>query len=52
MLTSAKKKIFLENFYNSNFSSAALFVYKLFIWGNFTPPQLFNVHKESQLEKG
>ena len=34
-----------------NFSSVALFVQKLFRWGNFTPPQLFNVHKKAQLGK-
>ena len=28
-----------------NFNSVALFVQKLFRWGNFTPPHLFNVHK-------
>ena len=30
-----------------NFSSVALFVQTLFSWGNFTPPQLFNVHKKT-----
>ena len=35
-----------------NFSSVALFVQKLFRWGNFTPPQLFNVHKKSPTGKG
>ena len=34
-----------------NFSSVAL-VQKLFGWGNFTPPQLFNVHKKAQMGKG
>ena len=35
-----------------NFSSVALFVQKLFKWGNFTPPQPFNVYKKAQLGKG
>ena len=34
-----------------NFSSVALFVQKLFRWGNFTPPQLFNVHKKPNWER-
>ena len=34
-----------------NFSSVALFVQKLSRWGNFTPPQLLNVHKKGQLGK-
>ena len=28
------------------------FVQKLFRWVNFTPPQLFNVHKKAQQGKG
>ena len=35
-----------------NFSSVALFVQKLFRWGIFTPPQLFNVHKKAKLGRG
>ena len=35
-----------------NFSSVALFAQTLFKWGNFTPPQLFNVYEKAQLGKG
>ena len=35
----------------SNFSPVALFVQKLFTWDNFTPPQLFNVHKKPNWER-
>ena len=35
-----------------NFSSVAHFAQKLLRWDNFTPPQLFNVHKKGQLGKG
>ena len=60
MLTSAKfstfliffYKVLIEEYIHANFSSVALFVQKLFRWGNFTPPQLFNVDKKAQLGKG
>ena len=61
MLTSAKFSTFLNFFFRKflkgnifipNFSSVALFVQKLFRWDNFTPTQLFNVHKNTQLGKG
>ena len=35
-----------------NFSSVALFVQKLIRWGNFTPPQLFNVCRKNPTGKG
>ena len=34
-----------------NFICVALFVQKLLSWGNFTPPQLFNVHKKPNWER-